>query len=59
MAVNEPYPLVVNVEGMVAIAAEPSFMVIVEVAANPVPETVTVEPTGPFVGLRVMDGATV
>ena len=59
MAVNEPYPLVVTVEGVVAIAAEPSFMVIVEVAANPEPETVTVELTGPFVGLIVIDGATV
>lgn len=49
----------VTVEGVVTIVVPPSFMVIVEVAVKPEPETVTVVPTGPDVGFSVIDCDTV
>jgi hypothetical protein len=43
---------------MVVCAAPLNFIVMVEVAAKPAPVTVTVVPTGPEVGLRVIEGVT-
>jgi hypothetical protein len=54
VALNEPTEFVVTVVGAVVCATPSNLMVIVEEAAKPVPVTVTVVPTLPLVGLRVM-----
>jgi hypothetical protein len=55
VAVKAPKADVVTVAGMVVTVAPLNFIVIVEEEARPAPVTVTVVPTGPEVGLRVID----
>lgn len=59
VAENEPTEFVVTVAGVVVCIVPLNVIVIVEVPAKPVPETVTVVPTGPVVGLSVIEGVTV
>ena len=59
LALNEPTEDVVIVAGDVVCAVPSNFIVIVLLAAKPVPVTVTVVPTGPLVGLIDIDGVTV
>ncbi len=56
---NEPVIELVIVVGDVACVTPSYFIVIVEDAAKPVPDTVTVEPTIPLVGLNVIEELTV
>ena len=56
---NEPVIELVTVVGDVACVTPSYFIVIVEDAAKPVPDTATVEPTIPLVGLSVTEGLTV
>lgn len=58
-AENEPVLLVWTVAGFVATAVPANVTVITESAAKPVPESVTVLPMSPLVGLMVKDGVTV
>ncbi len=46
---------VVTSTGTVACTAPLNFIVMVEEGAKPAPVTVTVVPTGPCIGLRVID----
>ena len=58
VALKDPIVDVATVVGEV-VTADPSYLiVIVDEAAKPVPATVTVAPTGPLVGPRVMDAVT-
>ena len=59
VAVNEPETEVVTAEGDVVCSVPSYLMVIVEEPAKPVPDTATVEPTIPLVGLSVTEGLTV
>ncbi len=59
VAMNEPEAEVVTAEGDVVCSVPSYFMVIVEEPAKPVPDTVTVEPTIPLVGLNVIEAVTV
>ncbi len=59
VALNEPTVEVATVEGEVVCVTPSYFIVIVEDAAKPVPDTVTVEPTIPLVGLNVIEALTV
>ncbi len=56
---NEPRLDDVIVLGEVGWTVPSYLIVIVESAANPVPDTVTVAPPTPFVGLSVVDGMVV
>jgi hypothetical protein len=56
---NEPEVFVVSLAGEVARVTPSNFMVIAEEAAKPLPETVTVEPTAPLVGFKLIAGDTV
>ena len=56
---NEPVIELVTVVGDVACVTPSYFIVIVEDAAKPVPDTVTVEPTIPLVGFNVTEAVTV
>jgi hypothetical protein len=53
VAVKVPAALVVTVAGLVVTVAKLNFIVMVEEGAKLEPVTVTVTPTGPWVGLRV------
>ncbi len=55
VAVKPPEASVVTVAGTVVIFAPLNFSVMAEVGAKPAPVTVTVVPTGPCIGLRVID----
>jgi hypothetical protein len=59
VALKDPMLLLVIVEGDVGWVAPSYLMVMVEEAAKPAPDTVTVVPPIPFAGLRVIDGLTV
>ena len=59
MAEKAPAAVVVIVAGTVVCVVPLNFIVIVEVGAKPAPVTVTVVPTGPKVGLSVIDEVTV
>ena len=59
VAVNEPRLLLVTVVGVVGCVAPSYLMMIVEEAAKPVPDTVTVVPPIPFEGLSEIAGFTV
>jgi hypothetical protein len=59
VAEKAPKADVVTVVGEVVCATPLNFIVMVEVAAKPAPVTVTVVPTGPWVGDRVIDEMTV
>jgi hypothetical protein len=59
VAEKAPVADVVTVTGTVVCVAPLNFIVMVEVEAKPAPVTVTVVPTGPEVGFRVIDGVTV
>lgn len=56
MAVKAPDALVVIVAGVVPCSTPSSVIVTVDVTANPLPVTVTLVPTLPEVGLRVIEG---
>ena len=56
--VNEPEEFVLVVPLMITVDPA-NFAVRAELAAKPEPDTVTVEPTLPLVGLREIDGVTV
>jgi hypothetical protein len=55
VAVKAPAAEVVTVAGTVVCFAPLNFIVMVEEGAKPAPVTVTVAPTGPCNGLRVID----
>jgi hypothetical protein len=55
VALKAPEASVVTVAGVVVCAAPLNFIVMVEREAKPTPATVTVVPTGPCIGLRVID----
>ena len=59
MAVKEPVADVVTVVGEVITVVPSNLMVIVEEAANPLPVTLTLEPTMLLVGLALIDALTV
>jgi hypothetical protein len=59
VAEKAPAAVVVIVAGTVVCVVPLNFIVIVEVGAKPAPVTVTVVPTGPKVGLSVIDEVTV
>ena len=59
VAEKAPVADVVTVTGTVVCVAPLNFIVMVEVEAKPAPVTVTVVPTGPEVGFRVIDWMTV
>ncbi len=59
VAVKAPKAFVVTVAGMVVTFTPLNVIVMTEVGARPAPVTVTVVPTGPCVGLRVIDEVTV
>ena len=59
VAVNEPRLLLVTVVGVVGCVAPSYLMMIVEEAAKPAPDTVTVVPPIPFEGFSVIAGFTV
>jgi len=59
VALNEPTVDVVTVVGEVVCVTPSYLMVMVEDAAKPVPDTVTVPPTIPVVGFRLIEALTV
>jgi hypothetical protein len=59
VAVKAPKADVVTVAGTVVCAAPLNVIVMVEEGAKPAPVTVTVVPTGPRIGFRVIDEVTV
>ena len=59
VALNEPTVDVVTVVGDVVCVSPSNLMVMVEEAAKPVPDTVTVPPTIPLVGFRLIEALTV
>jgi hypothetical protein len=59
VAVKPPEADVVTVTGEVVIVVPAKVIVTVEEGAKPAPVTVTVAPTGPDVGDRVIDEVTV
>jgi len=59
VAENEPTLDVLIVVGEVGCVVPSYLIVMVEEAAKPVPDTVTVVPPTPFAGLRLIEGVTV
>jgi hypothetical protein len=59
VAVKAPEADVLTVAGEVVTVAPANFIVIADEGARPAPVTVTVVPTGPEVGDRVIDEVTV
>ncbi len=59
VALNEPTMDAVTVVGDVVCVTPSYLMVMVEEAAKPVPDTVTVPPTIPLVGFRLIEALTV
>jgi hypothetical protein len=59
VAVKAPAPFVVTTVGVVACVAPLNVKVITEVLAKPVPVTITLVPTGPEAGFKVMDAVTI
>ncbi len=59
MALKDPVLEVVTVVGVVGCVVPSYLMVMVEELPKPVPDTVTLVPAVPLVGLRAIDGITV